>query len=1527
MADLSIRGMWDEAGRRFRARTEKSLDLKPPKSIDDIRDMIERRYDPSSPAESDGGHERAKRIGLNILSCIKLLGGVAAQGAELVFQPAGVCFNAISLLLDVPQSIHEFHGTIDAVFGIVGPTLSQFKIYERIELFNTIDPELNTAIHKVMISFVDICALAIVLRKGSRWKRFKAATKQALLNDDSGLKDEIEQFEKLVKGQQNVQATLTLEVALSAKADLTTILGKACETGKRIDDIAIGILDLKEAETNRSLEKSRQENLTKIRTKLAIDEKNIKASKDVCEKIWQRCITDSGDWLRDMEDYKKWSDKSTNDASPLLLLTGEAHSGKSSAMSTIVHQLKAAHESQGQSTARALVAYYFFPFFAKKADDDKRPATTAVKHIAFQLAEQDSGTAKSMAAFCDDKHSESYFRDSSCKDLWRELKIGSPKPGTMHFIIVDGLDGLFEGHPEAANHFLDIFEAIQSQTSTGSDGARVRLIVSGKSDNFQRESLQSAPNIEIEKYNGSDITYYIYEELKKTNLLQGDESETTRLRTKVHDRLLEEAKGNFLKVQTALEKIKDLIMSDGSEAEMDAILDESNQDKRTISENVILELQQSLKPQSIEELNELLIWVIYGFVYFDPAELEAARFLRFGTVSLQKLEDKLKGMYSKLFFSHYGNVATLPSIEPLIIKERDRPRISEDAPKISLNLTISNGDITTVQNFLWSLFQKSMVEKFEFEPISGPTRSAAREIQVNEYDAHLAIVKQSLRFLTSPPDERTKPLGPYIVRSLHRHLETLNQAIGYDEILASDKRDIGDGLFALFVSGDVIEKHWDSFEVVGINWMGQDDKIEIFRNWLKDPDAIGHLGRLDKDWLRTVNTSQRPNRELLTPMMKTVAQHWLLDNEWSAGECFNVLRLFMLLDPLEKPSEGDPTIPTHIPETLEAAEKWCEEILSPKTLDCLWYERLGEAAQYFSDTDLAISKFIKATECDNPSLSCFKSLAEAYYDNDELLSACSMMEKALELVNAAETPDQSELTSIYLRLAFWYNHLQQPERAIMHYQKALEVDPANQDALNGMLTTSIASSSEQATHDLILEMSKLSSKEPGVYQLTSTILSQASDFSYTSPLRSLISICLSHQSCMDTLREAMDQAIEAARKQELKIELLVLLFHRGLASLYNEDLQHSQSSSQAIDFWMDSYTITDQLIRKDDDEDNLKYRYQSFYDTIVNHLSLYYFEQTRKSPDSSGFYSKLEELRRGFRFSGIEGITAADIFSAAFHTIRGDRTAAREVVKQYMRISIENLSDDTDENDYWAAYIQFKCLSACGDYLNALTAWSLLEPIETDIVAKALNLDGGPQQWLIDEMALFIKTKCPLGATQFDRLNAVKAELKERLAASSEEADESEEAHARVEEIQKALTVLESVQVPETNATGDNSEEMTITPLEEKDIAKKFGYTCDGTCGDKPIDFNNGLNICKYCWDVGFCDECLPLLKANKLKKIVCNPGHEWLAIPRWNPRGNAAVRDGIVQIGGELVDGVRVGGETVTVKEWLASLRKEWEI
>lgn len=161
------------------------------------------------------------------------------------------------------------------------------------------------------------------------------------------------------------------------------------------------------------------------------------------------------------------------------------------------------------------------------------------------------------------------------------------------------------------------------------------------------------------------------------------------------------------------------------------------------------------------------------------------------------------------------------------------------------------------------------------------------------YDAHLAIVKHALRYLTSLPDVRTRPIGDYLARRLPSHLDKLSQADGYGEILSSDKKEIGDGLFSLFISGEVIERHWESLK--SIIWFGEDDNVQILRKWLQDPGAIGHLGRLDKDWLKTVAASQRPNRELLTPLMKKIAYRWLQDRTWDTNDCFGALRRFLTL--------------------------------------------------------------------------------------------------------------------------------------------------------------------------------------------------------------------------------------------------------------------------------------------------------------------------------------------------------------------------------------------------------------------------------------------------------------------------------------------------------------------------------------------------------------------------------------------------------------------------------------------------------
>jgi hypothetical protein len=57
---------------------------------------------------------------------------------------------------------------------------------------------------------------------------------------------------------------------------------------------------------------------------------------------------------------------------------------------------------------------------------------------------------------------------------------------------------------------------------------------------------------------------------------------------------------------------------------LEKILDEAGQDREAIARNVINTLSETLSQKEIEELNELLIWVIFGTDYFSVDELKAA---------------------------------------------------------------------------------------------------------------------------------------------------------------------------------------------------------------------------------------------------------------------------------------------------------------------------------------------------------------------------------------------------------------------------------------------------------------------------------------------------------------------------------------------------------------------------------------------------------------------------------------------------------------------------------------------------------------------------------------------------------------------------------------------------------------------------------------------------------------------------------------------------------------------------------------
>lgn len=194
-----------------------------------------------------------------------------------------------------------------------------------------------------------------------------------------------------------------------------------------------------------------------------------------------------------------------------------------------------------------------------------------------------------------------------------------------------------------------------------------------------------------------------------------------------------------------------------------------------------------------------------------------------------------------------------------------------------------------------------MLNKFEFND-SAATIKTKGTIAVNEFDANLVIIKQTLNLLLADPDENTRALGFYAMSAPALHLSTLRDDEAMNDMSPADKREIGKGVFSLLVDGEVLEKHWNQcayeekwfYEEWGWFWDVETETSPFWR-WLEDPDAVRYLGKKDKEWLAELKLHPNPDRSLLEPVTRMVARHWLRDREWNAQGAFGWIHRFLAM--------------------------------------------------------------------------------------------------------------------------------------------------------------------------------------------------------------------------------------------------------------------------------------------------------------------------------------------------------------------------------------------------------------------------------------------------------------------------------------------------------------------------------------------------------------------------------------------------------------------------------------------------------
>jgi hypothetical protein len=256
------------------------------------------------------------------------------------------------------------------------------------------------------------------------------------------------------------------------------------------------------------------------------------------------------------------------------------------------------------------------------------------------------------------------------------------------------------------------------------------------------------------------------------------------------------------------------------------------------------------------------------------------------------LEKKLNGKYSKLFEFENGWIQVGAEMETVVTTTANTRVKAEEIPQITASITITKASLTVAQNFLWNLCEQGVMKNFVFDETAAATTSKGT-IRVNEFDAQLWIVKQSLKLLSAPPKDRTKALATYILEYFPTHLELLRAHKNFEHLEAEEKREIGQCVYSYIGDGDILEKFWEANGPPETNWVDEDDDIASMWKWLENEEATRFLGKKDKEWLRSIKEDPNPDRSLLRPIIKMVAKHWLMDRAWDVRAPFEWIKSFL----------------------------------------------------------------------------------------------------------------------------------------------------------------------------------------------------------------------------------------------------------------------------------------------------------------------------------------------------------------------------------------------------------------------------------------------------------------------------------------------------------------------------------------------------------------------------------------------------------------------------------------------------------
>ncbi|KAI0443630.1 hypothetical protein F4803DRAFT_301435 [Xylaria telfairii] len=1246
-------------------------------------------------------HGSLKKVMSHTLSVIETVGGIVADGASMVFQPANVCYNALTFVI---RAWRGYQGMFESLTGLLEQCV---EFLDRLTYYakSGMDAKLTKVACRHLQLFVEICDRA--LRLSQKRSKIMAFTKQLFLIDD-GVKDLLAQMKNLVGEEHRLVSAHTFKSSNEAAANSRDNLTLAKKADAKLDAIMNDKNEQRRAEETRRWRKAVINTLDFEQSERNSTTQEPKEPKDRWRDVWRKhreVAEGTGDWLSKHQSFMSWV---RGTSSSILGIEGGDGTGKTILAANTIMLLQKPN-AIGILNSRSVVAYYFLEADSKATVDKKEIGYSVSNSLLWQLAKEDTPFLKSVALVC-----EKAKRFRNHQDVWTQLLLENNdriNQDSVFFVVIDGL-----------GDDIAVLTELLQKLSADPTRHKTRVLLTGKPSTFQ--ILGSMEGVKFDKIelgcsNAPDVELYIRARLDKMGILKDhDQPDVPEMQEKIFN-TLRATTGDYFKLGSVLDNIA---KSNGDVGEINEYLDMAGQ---TGCEQLMKEIEQLNKTRSqkeIDEINEIIRWVNSSRDWQGPKQMEAVLALRTSNnssqqTSLLSLRSKISTKYS--LFSLIDGVVDykLPEWKESIPRKRGKK--NADGISNSGSKEIHPAEINLLKHYLSTICPNDVYDKFGFDEFFNHKLTLKGSYICQDPDnSEITLALRCLTCLVERRTDITKRMHSYAHQHLYYHLKLTDLSLADREL----KAEVGEKLVKLFTTRYGIDSLLYLDPINGVReeesiyfrqtipenwkpWLFSEDGVDLLSTWFKDSAVLERVK--ETQFVVAYKSADANRRDLLFTLGLEQAATRLFREESSKRQ---LLDAFMLLASyLQKRTVEDsdheekdnflnglwnPTI-----ETVDLVEDWSGEKLGIDK-DAVWEAHAANLLFYLSGAHItnedAEARARKALKLDPGNWRASYTLARVIKSQDEAIAILNRLIE--ERASDAEWHDKESgkiMAEMLIDLGDKYWALEdKTQLAIEAYFRSLDKCRSLFKQYFRILQA-IAERGEQNSVISFLEK-LLNDPNESAKNAVDFVTKGANDTGDLVWAIFRMFACAAQTTNRWDVLHTYYTEVTATKSRDGSS-----FYFRRQYGIFLAEIKGDEEAS---------YAVLKALLEdgtKFDDEGWRRYAIEILPGDIVPIYTKLAFRKDKKGETAETIHTKVEMLCRDFEAVKQTYTHSVLAFARYFH-LHGDEVRARKLARDIVMQALELLSDDDIENDYSSFWDLGRVFSTLRDEVNVFATWDLM---------------------------------------------------------------------------------------------------------------------------------------------------------------------------------------------------------------------------